>query len=197
MDIFINNVKVNVEGKNKKITRVIKELEAQLTYKGEIITKVIVDGCEVGEKNVLLDKRYKVLELQTKKHRTVVLESLYLANRYIKEFYNVWFDIRFEKPIDKTKMMELVGFLEWASGLLYLLKEVTKVDMMYKDYDNFMKGFKGFTLEVTEGLIAQKYEETFMLIRNVLIDYIRRFECDYKEYLVEVFKEEQRRDLIN
>lgn len=158
-----------------------------------------LDGYELEGENTLTDRKCNSLELYTKKYRVILIEALYISPKYVDEFYNVWIDLNCNRPkdIDIVKRATLVGILEWITGLLSLLKEVTKIDMIYSDYDTYTKEFKDSIVQVTEKLMEDNYEEALIFIKTVILGFVDRFEKQSKEYLSYLLKEEERKDLIN
>ena len=116
MEIFINGEKINIGIKNTKLLNVLEKIEANVIKHGEVIVELKLDGEMVDGKSLPLNKKVKVLELTTRSHREILIESLYLLETYTERFLEN-FDELDEGIQDLTKIIEMVSFVEWVLGI--------------------------------------------------------------------------------
>lgn len=196
MDIFINGEKINIGVKNGKLITVLEKIEAKVIKHGEVIVELKLDGEMFDGKALPLNKKVKVLELTTRSHREILIESLYLLEPYLAKLYVVLNEIE-ENPEDLGKLFEIISFIEWTLGIVFSLKEATAIDLIYSDYDEYLTEFKKYSDDMFDAFRKEEYGEMLEILDAALIPLIEDLAANSKEYLKEVMKEEKRKDLVN
>lgn len=196
MDIFINGEKINIGVKNGKLINVLEKIEAKVIKHGEVIVELKLDGEMFDGKALPLNKKVKVLELTTRSHREILIESLYLLEPYLAKLYVVLNEIE-ENPEDLGKLFEIISFIEWTLGIVFSLKEATAIDLIYSDYDEYLTEFKKYSDDMFDAFRKEEYGEMLEILDAALIPLIEDLAANSKEYLKEVMKEEKRKDLVN
>ncbi|WP_297598321.1 hypothetical protein [uncultured Cetobacterium sp.] len=196
MDIFINGEKVDIGIKSGKLMTVLQRIETKIMKHGEVIVELRLDGESVDGRELPLNKKVKVLEMKTRSHRQILIESLYLFEAYAEKFHKSFEELE-ENPEDITKIFELVSFVEWTSGIVFSIKEATKIDMLYSDFDEYVLEFKKFAEEMSEAFKKEDYEEVIELFDGAIFDLIEDLRANSKDYLREIMKEESKKNLFN
>ncbi|WP_407536097.1 hypothetical protein QCB49_01770 [Cetobacterium somerae] len=151
MEIFINGEKINIGIKNTKLLNVLEKLEANVIQNGEVIVELKLDGEMVDGKSLPLNKKVKILELTTRSHREILIESLYLLEPYSDRFFENLSEVE-EEMNDIGKIIEMVSFVEWVFGIVLSLKEATAIDLLYSDYNEYVEEFKKYAEEILKTL---------------------------------------------
>lgn len=196
MEIFINGEKVNIGIKNTKLLNVLERIEANVMRDGEVIVELKLDGEMVDGKSLPLNKKVKVLELTTRSHREILIESLYLLESYSDRFFENLSEIE-EEMEDIGKLIEMVSFVEWVYGIVLSLKEATAIDLMYLDYNEYVEEFKKYAEEVFEAFRKEDFVGVIELLEGAIVPLFEDLLANSKDYLKEVLKEESRKKLLN
>lgn len=196
MEIFINGEKVNIGIKNTKLLNVLERIEANVMRDGEVIVELKLDGEMVDGKSLPLNKKVKVLELTTRSHREILIESLYLLESYSDRFFENLSEIE-EEMEDVGKLIEMVSFVEWVYGIVLSLKEATAIDLMYSDYNEYVEEFKKYAEEVFEAFRKEDFVGVIELLEGAIVPLFEDLLANSKDYLKEVLKEESRKKLLN
>ncbi|MBC2850805.1 hypothetical protein H5J22_05040 [Cetobacterium sp. 8H] len=196
MDIFINGEKVDIGIKSGKLVTVLERIESRIMKHGEVIVELRLDGENVDGRELPLNKKVKVLELKTRSHREILIESLYLLEIYTEKFHKSFEELE-ENPEDITKIFELVSFVEWALGIVLSIKEATKIDMIYSDFDEYVLEFKKYAQEMIEAFKKEDYTEVVEILDGAIFDLVEDLRVNCKDYLKEIIKEEGRKNLLN
>ena len=196
MEIFINGEKVNIGIKNTKLLNVLERIEANVMRDGEVIVELKLDGEMVDGKSLPLNKKVKVLELTTRSHREILIESLYLLESYSDRFFENLSEIE-EEMEDIGKLIEMVSFVEWVYGIVLSLKEATAIDLMYSDYNEYVEEFKKYAEEVFEAFRKEDFVGVIELLEGAIVPLFQDLLANSKDYLKEVLKEESRKKLLN
>lgn len=196
MEIFINGEKVNIGIKNTKLLNVLERIEANVMRDGEVIVELKLDGEMVDGKSLPLNKKVKVLELTTRSHREILIESLYLLEPYSDRFFENLSEIE-EEMEDVGKLIEMVSFVEWVYGIVLSLKEATAIDLMYSDYNEYVEEFKKYAEEVFEAFRKEDFVGVIELLEGAIVPLFEDLLANSKDYLKEVLKEESRKKLLN
>lgn len=196
MEIFINGEKVNIGIKNTKLLNVLERIEANVMRDGEVIVELKLDGEMVDGKSLPLNKKVKVLELTTRSHREILIESLYLLESYSDRFFENLSEIE-EEMEDVGKLIEMVSFVEWIYGIVLSLKEATAIDLMYSDYNEYVEEFKKYAEEVFEAFRKEDFVGVIELLEGAIVPLFEDLLANSKDYLKEVLKEESRKKLLN
>lgn len=196
MEIFINGEKVNIGIKNTKLLNVLERIEANVMRDGEVIVELKLDGEMVDGKSLPLNKKVKVLELTTRSHREILIESLYLLGSYSDRFFENLSEIE-EEIEDIGKLIEMVSFVEWVYGIVLSLKEATAIDLMYSDYNEYVEEFKKYAEEIFEAFRKEDFVGVLELLEGAIVPLFEDLLANSKDYLKEVLKEESRKKLLN
>lgn len=196
MEIFINGEKVNIGIKNTKLLNVLERIEANVMRDGEVIVELKLDGEMVDGKSLPLNKKVKVLELTTRSHREILIESLYLLESCSDRFFENLSEIE-EEMEDIGKLIEMVSFVEWVYGIVLSLKEATAIDLMYSDYNEYVEEFKKYAEEVFEAFRKEDFVGVIELLEGAIVPLFEDLLANSKDYLKEVLKEESRKKLLN
>lgn len=196
MEIFINGEKINIGIKNTKLLNVLEKLEANVIQNGEVIVELKLDGEMVDGKSLPLNKKVKILELTTRSHREILIESLYLLEPYSDRFFENLSEVE-EEMNDIGKIIEMVSFVEWVLGIVLSLKEATAIDFIYSDYNEYAEEFKKYAEEIFEAFKKEDFVNIVELLEGAIAPLVDDLLANSKDYLKEVLKEEGRRKLLN
>lgn len=196
MEIFINGEKINIGIKNTKLLNVLEKLEANVIQNGEVIVELKLDGEMVDGKSLPLNKKVKILELTTRSHREILIESLYLLEPYSDRFFENLSEVE-EEMNDIGKIIEMVSFVEWVFGIVLSLKEATAIDLIYSDYNEYVEEFKKYAEEIFEAFKKEDFVGIVELLEGAIVPLLEDLLANSKDYLKEVLKEESRRKLLN
>lgn len=196
MEIFINGEKINIGIKNTKLLNVLEKLEANVIQNGEVIVELKLDGEMVDGKSLPLNKKVKILELTTRSHREILIESLYLLDPYSDRFFENLSEVE-EEMGDIGKIIEMVSFVEWVFGIVLSLKEATAIDLLYSDYNEYVEEFKKYAEEIFEAFKKEDFVGIIELLEGAIVPLLEDLLANSKDYLKEVLKEEGRRKLLN
>lgn len=196
MEIFINGEKINIGIKNTKLLNVLEKLEANVIQNGEVIVELKLDGEMVDGKSLPLNKKVKILELTTRSHREILIESLYLLEPYSDRFFENLSEVE-EEMNDIGKIIEMVSFVEWVFGIVLSLKEATAIDLLYSDYNEYVEEFKKYAEEIFEAFKKEDFVGVIELLEGAIVPLLEDLLANSKDYLKEVLKEEGRRKLLN
>lgn len=196
MEIFINGEKINIGIKNTKLLNVLEKIEANVIKDGEVIVELKLDGEMVDGKSLPLNKKVKILELTTRSHREILIESLYLLEPYSDRFFENLSEVE-EEMNDIGKIIEMVSFVEWVFGIVLSLKEATAIDLLYSDYNEYVEEFKKYAEEIFEAFKKEDFVGIIELLEGAIVPLLEDLLANSKDYLKEVLKEESRRKLLN
>ena len=196
MDIFINGEKVDLEIKTKKLITILEKIESKFLSRGDIIIELKIDGVSVAPDSLPLNKNIRILELKTRTHREVLIESLYLFETFVNKFYDSYKEMEDEKG-DVGTIFEMVSFIEWCLGVLLSIKEATKIDLIYSDFDKYLNDFRKYSEEVFEAFRNEKYLQVMETFDGVVLDLVENLHINSKDYLKEILKEEAFKNMPN
>ncbi|MGL5001021.1 MAG: hypothetical protein ACRC6J_04790 [Cetobacterium sp.] len=196
MDIFVNGQRVDLGVGTTKLLNVLERLEAKIVKHGEVIIELKLDGEKVDGRSLPLNKKIKVLELTTRSHREILIESLYLLENYTDRFFQNFDDLS-EDPEDITKIIEMVSYIEWALGIVLSLKEATAIGLIYSDYVEYADEFKKYAEEVFEAFKKEEFGEVIEVLDGAMIPLVEDLVVNSKDYLKEALKEERRKKFLN
>ena len=195
MEIFINGEKVNIGIKNSKLLNVLEKIEANVVQNGEVIVELKLDGEMVDGKSLPLNKKVKILELTTRSHREILIESLYLLEPYSERFFENLSEVE-EEMSDVGKLIEMVSFVEWIFGIVLSLKEATAIDLIYSDYNEYVEEFKKYAEEIFEAFKKEDFVGIIEILEGAIVPLLEDLLANSKDYLKEVLKEESRKKLL-
>lgn len=196
MEIFINGEKVNIGIKNTKLLNVLEKIEENVMKDGEIIVELKLDGEMIDGRSLPLNKKVKVLELTTRSHREILIESLYLLESYSARFFENLDEIG-EDTEDFGRLVEMVSFVEWIFGIVLSLKEATAIDLLYSDYNEYVEEFRRYAEEIFDAFKKEEFVGIIELFEGAIAPLVEDLLANSKDYLKEVLKEESRKKLLN
>ncbi|MGL5355874.1 MAG: hypothetical protein ACRC0R_01855 [Cetobacterium sp.] len=196
MDIYVNGERVDLGVRTTKLLNVLERLEAKIVKHGEVIVELKLDGERVDGRSLPLNKKIKVLELTTRSHREILIESLYLLENYTDRFFQNFDDLA-EDPEDIGKIIEMISYIEWASGIVLSLKEATAVGLIYSDYVEYADEFKKYADEMFEAFKKEEFGEVVEILDGAMIPLVEDLVVNSKDYLKEALKEEKRKKFLN
>ncbi|MGL4629328.1 hypothetical protein [Cetobacterium sp.] len=196
MDIFINGEKVSLGIRTTKLLSVLEKLEAKVIKHGEVIVELKLDGEKVDGRSLPLNKKIKVLELKTRSHREILIESLYLLETYSDKFFDNFEELA-EDGEDLGKIIEMVSFVEWILGIVLSLREATAIDLLYTDYNEYADEFKKYADEVFDAFKKEEFGGVMEILDGAISPLVDDLLLNHKDYLREVLKEEKRKKMLN
>ncbi|MGL4653685.1 hypothetical protein [Cetobacterium sp.] len=196
MDIFINGEKVDLGVRTTKLLSVLERIEAKVIKHGEVIVELKLDGETVDGRALPLNKKVKVLELKTRSHREILIESLYLLETYSDKFFDNLDELS-EDGEDLGKVIEMVSFVEWILGIVLSLREATAIDLLYTDYNEYADEFKKYAEEVFEAFKKEEFGGVLEILDGAIAPLVDDLLLNHKDYLREVLKEERRKKMPN
>ncbi|MGL5544457.1 MAG: hypothetical protein ACRDB6_05005 [Cetobacterium sp.] len=196
MDIFINGEKVDLGVRTTKLLSVLERIEAKVIKHGEVIVELKLDGETVDGRALPLNKKVKVLELKTRSHREILIESLYLLEMYSDKFFDNLDELS-EDGEDLGKVIEMVSFVEWVLGIVLSLREATAIDLLYTDYNEYADEFKKYAEEVFEAFKKEEFGGVLEVLDGAIAPLVDDLLLNHKDYLREVLKEERRKKMLN
>lgn len=196
MDIFINSRKMEIDVKNNKLITILERLEKEFLEEGEIIIELLLDGKRVDPTALPFNKKVKTLELKTKTHRDILIESLYMFESFSNRFFETYMELK-GNPSDTMKLYELGNFVEWCLGVVLSLKETTKLDMIYLDFDEYVADFRKNTADLISAFKNEKYNEAIEILDKELVGLVEDLRLNSKDYLEQVLEEEKRKKMLN
>lgn len=196
MEIFINGEKKNYGIKGGKLFSVLERVQNNLFQEGEIIIELQIDGKLINGNDLPINKKVKVLEFKTRTHRELTIESLYLLKKHRYKFYENL--DRFEiGEGDYTTALEIISFIEWVQEIILRIKDLTMIDMIYYDYDNYVQDFKKYSKEVYELFKEEKFDSMLDTIDMAIIPLIDNLVANSENYLKQLLKEEIGKKMLN
>lgn len=195
MDIFINDERVNFKLKEKQVGPMIEEIQEYLSKEGKVLAELKINGVKIANEQVEISGAIYLVEIKSRTHRELVIESLYYLERYADKFFDI-----LDSPtdeIDANQLYDMIGFIEWCLGVLYSMKEVTNIPFIYSDFDEYLNDFKNSTDELIDSFKAGDYERVMEILEMEVISYIQDFEANGPDYLKEIMDEEARKNLLN
>lgn len=196
MDIFINSRKMEIDVKNNKLITILERVEKEFLEEGEIIIELLLDGKRVDPTALPFNKKVKTLELKTKTHRDILIESLYMFESFSNRFFETYMELK-GNPSDTMKLYELGNFVEWCLGVVLSLKETTKLDMIYLDFDEYVADFRKNTADLISAFKNEKYNEAIEILDKELVGLVEDLRLNSKDYLEQVLEEEKRKKMLN
>lgn len=203
MEVYVDNVKIEMKQKNfKTLGRAIFEINKKLLKENKILQEIYVNGNTLRDNDVIEGKDLKVIEVTTKTHGGIILESILEARKYIDKCSENFYELGANgqevfTDEDEIRVIEMMMFLRWFYNLLLIIQENRILDFVYADFDEYIDEFK----KGMEG--AEKaYEEgdflSFVDIMEFSVgDLLGRFYENMDEYYSDIAEEENRKRLLN
>ena len=143
MEVYVDNVKVEMKQKKfKSLGNAISAINKKLMKENKIPHEIYVNGSTLRDNSIVVGKDLKVIEVITKTHGAMILESILIAKESIDRYFDIFDDIEEsgqESLNDEVEiqLIEMVIFLRWFYNLLLLIKENHILDFIYEDFDEY------------------------------------------------------------
>lgn len=199
MEVFIDNKRYSLSDKNVSFSVALEEINQFLKRQDKVLLSLYVNGEEIDENDLLKSKDIKLIEVSTKTHREIIIESLYYLEEYIENFFNFTNELldSNEDFIDTEKIETILTFTVWTYGLLVTIKENTALDLSYFDFDEFLADFKGALDSIKKAYENDDIETVLDVLEFELSEYMADLERNIEAYSEEVLNEEVRKNLLN
>ena len=203
IEVYVDNVKVEMKQKNfKSLGNAISAINKKLMKENKIPHEIYVNGSTLRDNSIIGGKDLKVIEVITKTHGAMILESILTAKESIDRYFEIFDDMEESgqeslNDEDEIQLIEMVIFLRWFYNLLLLIKENHILDFIYEDFDEYIEDFKK-ELEVAEQAYEARDLIGFIDILEFSIgDLLIEFYDNVEDYYNDIAEEENRKRLLN
>ena len=203
MEVYVDNVKVEMKQKNfKSLGNAISAINKKLMKENKIPHEIYVNGSTLRDNSIIGGKDLKVIEVITKTHGAMILESILTAKESIDRYFEIFDDMEESgqeslNDEDEIQLIEMVIFLRWFYNLLLLIKENHILDFIYEDFDEYIEDFRK-ELEVAEKAYEARDLIGFIDILEFSIgDLLVEFYDNVEDYYNDIAEEENRKRLLN
>lgn len=203
MEVYVDNVKMEMKQKNfKSLGNAISAINKKLMKENKIPHEIYVNGSTLRDNSIIGGKDLKVIEVITKTHGAMILESILTAKESIDRYFDIFDDMEESgqeslNDEDEIQLIEMVIFLRWFYNLLLLIKENHILDFIYEDFDEYIEDFRK-ELEVAEKAYEARDLIGFIDILEFSIgDLLVEFYDNVEDYYNDIAEEENRRRLLN
>lgn len=203
MEVYVDNVKVEMKQKKfKSLGNAISAINKKLMKENKIPHEIYVNGSTLRDNSIVVGKDLKVIEVITKTHGAMILESILIAKESIDRYFDIFDDIEEsgqESLNDEVEiqLIEMVIFLRWFYNLLLLIKENHILDFIYEDFDEYIEDFRK-ELEIAEHAYEARDLIGFIDILEFAIgDLLIEFYDNVEDYYNDIVEEENRKRLLN
>ena len=203
MEVYVDNVKVEMKQKKfKSLGNAISAINKKLMKENKIPHEIYVNGSTLRDNSIVVGKDLKVIEVITKTHGAMILESILIAKESIDRYFDIFDDIEEsgqESLNDEVEiqLIEMVIFLRWFYNLLLLIKETHILDFIYEDFDEYIEDFRK-ELEIAEHAYEARDLIGFIDILEFSIgDLLIEFYDNVEDYYNDIVEEENRKRLLN
>lgn len=203
MEVYVDNVKVEMKQKNfKSLGNAISAINKKLMKENKIPHEIYVNGSTLRDNSIIGGKDLKVIEVITKTHGAMILESILTAKESIDRYFEIFDDMEESgqeslNDEDEIQLIKMVIFLRWFYNLLLLIKENHILDFIYEDFDEYIEDFKK-ELEVAEQAYEARDLIGFIDILEFSIgDLLIEFYDNVEDYYNDIAEEENRKRLLN
>ena len=203
MEVYVDNVKVEMKQKNfKSLGNAISAINKKLMKENKIPHEIYVNGSTLRDNSIIGGKDLKVIEVITKTHGAMILESILTAKESIDRYFEIFDDMEESgqeslNDEDEIQLIEMVIFLRWFYNLLLLIKENHILDFIYEDFDEYIEDFRK-ELEVGEKAYEARDLIGFIDILEFSIgDLLVEFYDNVEDYYNDIAEEENRKRLLN
>lgn len=203
MEVYVDNVKVEMKQKKfKSLGNAISAINKKLMKENKIPHEIYVNGSTLRDNSIVVGKDLKVIEIITKTHGAMILESILIAKESIDRYFDIFDDIEEsgqESLNDEVEiqLIEMVIFLRWFYNLLLLIKENHILDFIYEDFDEYIEDFRK-ELEIAEHAYEARDLIGFIDILEFSIgDLLIEFYDNVEDYYNDIVEEENRKRLLN
>lgn len=203
MEVYVDNVKMEMKQKNfKSLGNAISAINKKLMKENKIPHEIYVNGSTLRDNSIIGRKDLKVIEVITKTHGVMILESILTAKESIDRYFDIFDDMEESgqeslNDEDEIQLIEMVIFLRWFYNLLLLIKENHILDFIYEDFDEYIEDFRK-ELEVAEKAYEARDLIGFIDILEFSIgDLLVEFYDNVEDYYNDIAEEENRKRLLN
>ena len=203
MEVYVDNVKVEMKQKKfKSLGNAISAINKKLMKENKIPHEIYVNGSTLRDNSIVVGKDLKVIEVITKTHGAMILESILIAKESIDRYFDIFDDIEEsgqESLNDEVEiqLIEMVIFLRWFYNLLLFIKENHILDFIYEDFDEYIEDFRK-ELEIAEHAYEARDLIGFIDILEFSIgDLLIEFYDNVEDYYNDIVEEENRKRLLN
>ena len=92
MEVYVDNVKVEMKQKKfKSLGNAISAINKKLMKENKIPHEIYVNGSTLRDNSIVVGKDLKVIEVITKTHGAMILESILIAKESMEMFQRVCF----------------------------------------------------------------------------------------------------------
>ncbi|MDU1910046.1 chemotaxis protein [Fusobacterium sp.] len=203
MEVYVDNVKMEMKQKSfKSLGNAISAINKKLMKENKIPHEIYVNGSTLRDNSIIGGKDLKVIEVITKTHGAMILESILIAKESIDRYFDIFDDIEESgqeslNDEDEIQFIEMVIFLRWFYNLLLLIKENHILDFIYEDFDEYIEDFQK-ELEVAEHAYERRDLIGFIDILEFSIgDLLIEFYDNVEDYYNDIAEEENRKRLLN
>ncbi|WP_130892307.1 MULTISPECIES: chemotaxis protein [Fusobacterium] len=203
MEVYVDNVKMEMKQKNfKSLGNAISAINKKLMKENKIPHEIYVNGSTLRDNSIIGGKDLKVIEVITKTHGAMILESILTAKESIDRYFDIFDDMEESgqeslNDEDEIQLIEMVIFLRWFYNLLLLIKENHILDFIYEDFDEYIEDFRK-ELEVAEKAYEARDLIGFIDILEFSIgDLLVEFYDNVEDYYNDIAEEENRKRLLN
>ena len=203
MEVYVENVKMEMKQKNfKSLGNAISAINKKLMKENKIPHEIYVNGSTLRDNSIIGGKDLKVIEVITKTHGAMILESILTAKESIDRYFDIFDDMEESgqeslNDEDEIQLIEMVIFLRWFYNLLLLIKENHILDFIYEDFDEYIEDFRK-ELEVAEKAYEARDLIGFIDILEFSIgDLLVEFYDNVEDYYNDIAEEENRKRLLN
>ena len=186
----------------KSLGNAISAINKKLMKENKIPHEIYVNGSTLRDNSIIGGKDLKVIEVITKTHGAMILESILTAKESIDRYFEIFDDMEESgqeslNDEDEIQLIEMVIFLRWFYNLLLLIKENHILDFIYEDFDEYIEDFKK-ELEVAEQAYEARDLIGFIDILEFSIgDLLIEFYDNVEDYYNDIAEEENRKRLLN
>ena len=203
MEVYVDNVKVEMKQKKfKSLGNAISAINKKLMKENKIPHEIYVNGSTLRDNSIVVGKDLKVIEVITKTHGAMILESILTAKESIDRYFDIFDDMEESgqeslNDEDEIQLIEMVIFLRWFYNLLLLIKENHILDFIYEDFDEYIEDFRK-ELEIAEHAYEARDLIGFIDILEFSIgDLLIEFYDNVEDYYNDIVEEENRKRLLN
>ncbi len=203
MEIYVDNVKVEMKQKSfKSLGNAISAINKKLMKENKIPHEIYVNGSTLRDNSIIGGKDLKIIEVITKTHGALILESIITAKESIDRYFEIFDDMEESgqeslNDEDEIQLIEMVIFLRWFYNLLLLIKENHILDFIYEDFDEYIGDFQK-ELEIAEHAYEARDLIGFIDILEFSIgDLLIEFYDNVEDYYNDIAEEENRKRLLN
>lgn len=116
MEVYVDNVKMEMKQKNfKSLGNAISAINKKLMKENKIPHEIYVNGSTLRDNSIIGGKDLKVIEVITKTHGAMILESILTAKESIDRYFEIFDDMEESgqeslNDEDEIQLIEMVIF---------------------------------------------------------------------------------------